>query len=189
MTTPDLAERLASDLDGAFEMLVLELQGPVYRFAYRWCGNPEDAEEIAQDAFVRAYQALQAYEPERIATLNLTPWLLTITINLARNRFRKKRLPITDLDTVDEPSAGANEQPEWISERNELSDRLADALLGLPPRFRAAVILRHVIGLGYDEIGRTLDQPAGTVKSNVHRGIRLLREQLPDLEYAPVSMS
>jgi DNA-directed RNA polymerase specialized sigma24 family protein len=54
MTEPDLAQRLADDLDGSFEALVLVLQGPVYRFAYRWCGNAQDAEEIAQDTFVRA---------------------------------------------------------------------------------------------------------------------------------------
>ena len=53
-TEPDLAHRLANDLDGNFEALVVALQGPVYRFAYRWCGNAQDAEEIAQDAFVRA---------------------------------------------------------------------------------------------------------------------------------------
>ena len=82
MTEPTLAERLAADLDGTFEELVLAMQGPVYRFAYRWCGNAQDAEEIAQDAFVRAYRALQGYGPERIAALRLTPWLLTITINL-----------------------------------------------------------------------------------------------------------
>ena len=70
MTEPTLAERLAVDLDGAFEAVVLALQGPVYRFAYRYCGNAQDAEEIAQDAFVRAYGALRGYEPERIAALN-----------------------------------------------------------------------------------------------------------------------
>jgi RNA polymerase sigma-70 factor (ECF subfamily) len=178
MTEPDLTQRLANDLDGNFEALVVALQGSVYRFAYRWCGNPEDAEEIAQDAFVRAYRALQGYGPERIVALRLSPWLLAIAVNVARNRARVKRLPLDGLDGLDEPVAAPTDEPERFSERRELSDQLAGALLELPPRYRAAVILRHVLGLGYDDIAETLQQPAGTVKSNVHRGIQLLRERL-----------
>ena len=156
----------------------LRLQGPVYRFAYRWCGNAQDAEEIAQDTFVRAYAALQGYDAERIRALKLTPWLMTIAVNVARNRVRGKRLPVDDLDGIDEPLASRGDEPEQVSERNDLSDRLAEALRDLPPRYRAAVILRHVLGLSYDEIAEALEQPPGTVKSNVHRGVQLLRERL-----------
>ena len=182
MLQPMLAQRLATDLDGNFEALVVAMQGPVYRFAYRWSGNAQDAEEIAQDAFVRAYGALQGYEAERIAALNLTPWLMTITVNVARNRVRRKRLLTVDLDGSDELLSTELEEPERVSERNELSHRLADALRALPPRYRAPVILRHVIGLRYDEIAEALDQPPGTAKSNVHRGIQLLRTRLSDLD-------
>ncbi len=178
MTQPDLAQRLADDLDGTFEALVLAYQGPVYRFAYRWCGNAQDAEEIAQDAFVRAYEALRKYEPERIAALNLSPWLLTITVNLARNRLRKKQVPTGDLETVPEPAAASADEPETVAERDALSDRLVEALLELPPRYRSAVILRHVLGLDYAEAAAALDLPVGTVKSHVHRGVQLLRKQL-----------
>lgn len=182
MTEPDLGQRLADDLDGNFEALVLAMQGPVYRFAYRWCGNAQDAEEIAQDTFVRAYGALQGYEAERIRVLKLTPWLITIAVNVARNRVRSKRLATSDLDGIDEPAAARFDEPEWVSERFELADQLAEALLALPPRYRAPVILRHVLGFGYNEIAEVLDQPPGTVKSNVHRGVQLLRERLADLE-------
>lgn len=181
MTELTLAEQLAEDLDGTFEALVLAMQGPVYRFAFRYCGNAQDAEEIAQDAFVLAYRALQRYSPERIVALNLTPWLFTIAVNVVRNRVRGKHLPVDDLESAGEPLAAWVDEPEWVSEQRELADRLAEALRELPPRYRAAVILRHVLGLGYDEIAATLEQPPGTVKSNVHRGIQLLREQLGDL--------
>jgi RNA polymerase sigma-70 factor (ECF subfamily) len=107
---------------------------------------------------------------------------LTIAVNLARNRVRGKRLPMDDLNGFDEPLADRIDEPERVSERRELSDDLARALLDLPPRYRAAVILRHVLGLGYDEIAETLEQPPGTVKSNVHRGVQLLRERLADLD-------
>lgn len=184
MTELDLAQRLADDLNGNFEAFVRELQAPVYRFAYRWCGNAQDAEEIAQDSFLRAYRAMQGYESERIRVLRLTPWLMTITVNVARNRVRGKHLPIDDLDGIDEPRAGRFDEPEQVSERNDLSARLAADLHALPPRYRAPVILRHVLGMSYGEIADALDQPPGTAKSNVHRGIRLLREQLGDLDRA-----
>lgn len=188
MTEFDLAERLADDLDGNFEALVLQMQGPVYRFAYRWCGNAEDAEEIAQDAFVRAYGALQGYEPERIRALKLIPWLMTIAVNLARNRARVKRLALAELDGIDEPPAKRIDEPEQVSERNELSDQLAGALQELPSRYKSAVILRHVLGLSYDEIATALEQPPGTVKANVHRGIQHLRAQLADLDRSSASL-
>lgn len=177
MTAPDLAARLADDLDGTFELLVLQFQGPVFRFAWRYCGNPHDAEEIAQDAFVRAYRALQGYDPERIEALHLLPWLLTITVNLARNRARGKRLATGTLETVGDLVAARIDEPAEVTERRDLADRLVTALLDLPPRYRSAVILRHVLGLGYDEIAAVLDKPPGTVKSHVHRGLQLLREQ------------
>lgn len=186
MTEPDLAQRLASDLDGNFEALVVAMQGPVYRFAYRWCGNAQDAEEIAQDAFVRAYRALQEYEPERIASLKLLPWVLAIALNVARNRVRGKRLPLDPLDAADTLIDHGSEAPDRFSERRETSEQLEDALLALPPRYRAPVILRHVLGLSYDEIAAALEQPAGTAKSNVHRGIQLLRDRLTALDRVPV---
>lgn len=185
MTEPELAQRLADDLDGNFEALVVALQGPVYRFAYRWCGNAQDAEEIAQDAFVRAYRALQGYAPERIADLALRPWMLAIALNVARNRVRGKRLPLDPLDTAEGLIDDASEAPDRFSERQETSAQLEDALLALPPRYRGPVILRHVLGLSYDEIGAALEQPAGTAKSNVHRGIQLLRDRLTALERVP----
>jgi RNA polymerase sigma-70 factor (ECF subfamily) len=185
MTEPDLAQRLAQDLDGNFEALVDALQGPVYRFAYRWCGNPQDAEEIAQDAFVRAYRALHGYEPERVASLALLPWVLTIALNVARNRVRGRRLPLEPLDAADALIDQASETPDRFSERRETSAQLEDALLALPPRYRGPVILRHVLGLSYDEIGAALDQPPGTAKSNVHRGIQLLRDRLTAFDRVP----
>lgn len=178
MTAPDLADRLAADLDGTFEALVLEFQRPVFRFAYRYCGNAQDAEEIAQDAFVRAYAALRDYEPERIAALHLSPWLLTITVNLARNRARGRLPDLVALDGAEAIAAAADERPEQIGERRELGDLLATALLELPPRYRSAVILRYVLGYGYDEMAQVLGRSPGTVKSQVHRGVLLLRDRL-----------
>lgn len=181
-----LAERLADDLDGTFEAVVQAMQAPVYRFAYRYCGDAQDAEEITQDTFVRAYRAMLGYDAERIRALQLAPWLLAIATNVARNRVRSKRLPTAELEDAGGLMAGRFAEPAWVSERNELSDLLAEALLDLPPRYRAPVILRHVLGMSYDEIAGVLGQPAGTAKSNVHRGVQLLRERLDEFEPAAV---
>jgi RNA polymerase sigma-70 factor (ECF subfamily) len=180
----DLAAKLADGLDAAFEALVLAYQRRLYAFALRLVGRREDAEEIVQDAFVRAYRALVGYPAERIRALALRAWLFQITLNVARNRRRGGRPESASLDggldgdgaraALDLPG-DARDWPEPQSERAETRRELAALLLTLPARYRAVVILRHVEGLGYAEIARVVSQPVGTVKANVHRGVRLLR--------------
>jgi RNA polymerase sigma-70 factor (ECF subfamily) len=185
-----LAAALAADLDGAFEQLALCYQRRLYAFALRVCGSREDAEEIVQDALIRAYRALAGYPAERRRALAVRPWLFQITVNVARNRARVRRLPTTSLDgaeaaTLREPADDVCEQPEARAETAERRRELARLLLGLPLRYRPAVVLRHVEGLGYDEIATILEQPVGTVKANVHRGVGLLRAAL---ERVPVEV-
>ncbi|MDP9372670.1 MAG: RNA polymerase sigma factor [Chloroflexota bacterium] len=183
----ELATGLAADLDGCFDRLVIAYQDRLYRFALRLTGSPRDAEEIAQDAFVRAYRALSAYPPERVRTLALKPWLYQITLNIWRNRTRGKRLHLVPLDVPGDGAAPGclaeleddeRARPEAAAERAERGDELGALVAALPARYRAAVVLRHVEGLSYDELAAVLDQPVGTVKANVHRGIRLLRKAL-----------
>jgi RNA polymerase sigma-70 factor (ECF subfamily) len=182
-----LTAALASDLDGAFEEVVRGFGDRLYAVALRLTGSPADAEEIAQDAFVRAFRALQGYEPTRIQSLALRPWLYQITINVARNRLRGKRPTLIALNgTVHDEDEAApalepvdgGEAPEAAAERREQGAELAALVVGLSPRYRAAVVLRHVEGLAYAEIAEVLEQPVGTVKANVHRGLRQLRQAL-----------
>jgi RNA polymerase sigma-70 factor (ECF subfamily) len=187
-----LARALASDLEAGFEALVCAYQQRLYAFALRLTGSPRDAEEIAQDAFVRAYRALAGYERERIQTLKLRAWLFQITVNVARNRARGRRLSEVPLSTPDDRDGAAinvaddddADQPEVVAERHDDEARLAAIVASLPERYRAAVVLRHVQGLSYQEIATALRQPAGTVKSNVHRGVALLRDALGQAEAA-----
>ena len=183
MTDKDLSAALAANLDAAFEQLVLCYQRRLYAFALRMCGSPEDAEEIVQDALVRAYRALKVYPGERVRALALRPWLFQITVNVARNRARVRRPAVLSLQRHDEaevvePADDEREQPEIRAEHSERQRELAALVLELPARYRAAVVLRHVDGLSYGEIAGILDQPVGTVKANVHRGVRALRETL-----------
>lgn len=182
-----LQSGLAADLDGNFERLVLAFQDRLYSFGLRLSGNPQDAEEIAQDAFVRAYRALQSYPAERVRLLTLKAWLYQIALNVARNRVRGKRLQLVQLDKpVDgdgdglsfEPQDDETERPESLFERAERKGELGALVGGLPERYRAAVVLRHIEDLSYAEVATVLDQPVGTAKANVHRGIQLLRDAM-----------
>lgn len=184
ITRDPLLGALATDLDGAFEGVVVAYGGRLYGFALRLCGDRRDAEEIAQDTFIRAYRALVGYDAARIRELALRPWLYQIALNVARNRARKRRPATITLDADgagEDRSPGslladdAARRPEAITERAETGATLARLVADLPQRYRAAVILRHIEGLAYPEIATALDQPLGTVKANVHRGVRLLR--------------
>lgn len=175
-----LAARLADDLDGTFPTLAERHVDRLYTIGLRLLGERRDAEEVAQDALVRAYRAIASYDRDRTATLELRPWLARITVNLARNRRRTladRRPPASLgalLDGGFEPLA-ADPGPEAAGLRREARDRWAARLLRLPAAYRTAVVLRHVDGLSVREISIALDRPEGTIKAQVHRGLRLLR--------------
>jgi len=175
-----LSARLADDLDGHFEQVVRLFQDRLYGFALRLTGSPQDAEESAQDAFVRAYHALERYPREQRQTLQLKPWLYRITLNVVRNRVRRPVLSSVTVDGYisDRLADDWREQPEVVAEATERQRELANLLRELPSRYGAAVVLRHVQGLSYAEAAEVLGQPVGTTKSDVHRGLRLLREAL-----------
>jgi RNA polymerase sigma-70 factor (ECF subfamily) len=184
MDEQTLSAHLAVDLDGHFEDFVRTYQDRMYAFAVRLTGSRQDAEESTQDAFVRAYRALERYPQERRAELHLRAWLYQIVLNVVRNRVRRHTLTVVPLDAPVEGSlpASAGEQPEVVVARKEVRNWLSAAIAGLPPRYGAAVVLRHVQGLSYAEAAEVLDQPIGTTKSDVHRGLRLLRQALePEL--------
>lgn len=173
MDDTGLALLLARDLDANFEALVLHFQDRLYRFALRLSGNAQDAEEIAQDAFIKAYRALERYPADRVRAMALRPWLYQIALNVWKNRIRRKKLPRSELDgEIVSPADG----PDGQAEAQARGEDVIRALERLPDRLRTAVVLRHIEGLSYDEIASVLDQPVGTVKSNVHRGLGVLRE-------------
>jgi RNA polymerase sigma-70 factor (ECF subfamily) len=167
----DLTERLAADLDGSFEVLVTTHADRLYSIALRVLGNRADAEEAAQDAFVRAYRALGGYDADRIRELRLRGWLATIVVNVCRNRTRVHRVQTTEL--AFDPSAEPAVDPV---ERRDAREAWAGLLAGLPPAQRTAIVLRHVDGLSYAEMAEVLGRPEGTLKAQVHRGLAALRE-------------
>jgi RNA polymerase sigma-70 factor (ECF subfamily) len=179
MDDTELAHRLARDLDGSFEALVHAHVDRCHAIALRMTGNPHDAEEIAQDALVRAYRALAGYDAERIRQLKVRAWLVTIVLNLCRNRARSRPAPTTPLGPLleagREPAADAGSDPAGLALAGAARERLAAHLAALPERYRVPVVLRHVDDLSYAELSAVLGRPEGTLKAQVHRGLALLR--------------
>jgi RNA polymerase sigma factor (sigma-70 family) len=159
-------------LERVFERMVREHQHKVFAVGFALTGNRHDAEEVAQDTFMRAYRALATYPPERIRELKQKPWLHRIAVNVFRNRARGAKPRTAELNGSESDSAPG---PESRALQHAEMDDLACRLASLPPRFREAVVLRHVHEMSYEEVAEALDQPVGTVKSNVHRGLKLLR--------------
>ena len=181
-TDRTLIAALADDLDGSFEALVLTHQDRMYSIALRMLGDPRDAEEAAQDAFVRAYRALGGYDRARIEELRLRPWLATIVLNLCRSRLTRRPARTRAALSLDlelpgelEPRAEEARGPAAIAVSRAATREWAELLLTLPAAYRSAVVLRHVDGLSYPELAIALDRPEGTVKAQVHRGLAILR--------------
>lgn len=186
MDDTELTLRLARDLDGTFEALVHAHVDRCHAIALRVTGNPHDAEEIAQDALVRAYRALATYDPVRIRELRLRPWLATIVLNLCRNRARTRHVPSTPMAPLVEagwePVADAASDPSGAALAAAERERLAAHLAALPERYRVPVVLRHVDDLSYAELAEVLGRPEGTLKAQVHRGLAMLRAAMAGTE-------
>ena len=156
----------------AFERMVHEHQDRVFALGYALTGNRHDAEEVAQDTFLRAYRALVTYPPDRVRDLKQKAWLHRIALNVFRNRVRGGRPRLVELNGSESDHVPG---PEALAMRRAEMDDLAARVACLPPRYREAVVLRHVQELTYAEAAEALGQPVGTVKANVHRGLKLLR--------------
>jgi len=150
----------------------------VFNVAYRMMGNPEDAEDVAQDAFISAYRAYDRFRGEA----RPTTWLYRITVNAALMRLRKTKiaraLTKTGLDDVEVVDWSASPEREAVNA--ELGERLQDGISRLEPDLRAAVVLRDVQGFSNTEAAEALDIIVAALKSRLHRARVLLRKFLSD---------
>lgn len=178
----ELPELLAEDLDRHFEQLMMVYQHQLYAFALRQVGNAQDAEDIVQETFLRAHHALKNYPGSRIRTLQLRQWLYKITLNVFRNATRRSELQSVPLDlSEDSPALAIEDQAASLDEevnRHEWKQELEILVATLPQQYRVAVNLHYFEDFSHREIAELLNQPSGTVKANVHRGIQLLRRAL-----------
>lgn len=178
----ELPELLAEDLDRHFEQLMMVYQHQLYAFALRQVGNAQDAEDIVQETFLRAHHALKNYPGSRIRTLQLRQWLYKITLNVFRNATRRSELQSVPLDlSEDSPALAIEDQAASLDEevnRHEWKQELEILVATLPQQYRVAVNLHYFEDFSHREIAELLNQPSGTVKANVHRGIQLSRRAL-----------
>lgn len=147
----------------------------IYNFAYRLCGNPDDASDLVQEVLLRVRRGLDSYRPG-----SFDGWLWRITRNTFIDEVRRrKRRPTSSLpEEIDrwdaQSSPGADEQ----FAAGRLGEEIQAALMELPFEFREAVVMCDVIGLSYEEIATAVAVPVGTVRSRIHRGRKLLRQSL-----------
>ena len=146
----------------------------VYRLAYRLAGNPQDAEDLTQETFVRVFKSLATYQPG-----TFEGWLHRITTNLFLDLVRRRqRIRFDALPEDSERLAGRERSPEQVYTDSHLDPDIQRALDALHPDFRVAVVLCDIEGLSYEEIATTLNIKLGTVRSRIHRGRLQLREAL-----------
>lgn len=178
----ELLALLATDLDDHFRQLVEVYQQRLYLFALRLVGRPEEAEDIVQAAFIRAYYALKGTPTRKVCILNLRKWLYTITLNIFRNCTRKREQHVTSLDlsengialNIADQALGPDEEAYWHEWRYELEGHIAS----LPEPYRPAITLYLFEELSYAEIADLLRQPIGTVKGHISRAKTQLRKLL-----------
>jgi RNA polymerase sigma-70 factor (ECF subfamily) len=180
-----LVSRAAKGDEAAFETLVLTYQDRVYTYALRMTGNPEDALDISQEAFLRVYRAL----PKFRGGAKFSTWLYRIVSNLCIDFARRGKntavLPLVkendsgDESELDIPDTAGD--PEALVEQAELERAVQDALSQLSAEHREIFILREISGMSYDEISDMLSLPVGTVKSRLNRAKESLAKAISTL--------
>ena len=186
MTDTDLMMRVKSGDKRAFKSIVETYQRRVVNVAYRFLGNREDAEEVAQETFLRLYLSAKSYQPKA----ELFTYLYTIATRLALNRLRKrKRLRWFSLDQLQEdtpdgpgrefPSDPAD-QPDGSLEQTEREAMVRRALDTLPAAQKTAVVLSRYEGLSYKQIAEVMETSVSAVESKLHRAKQTLKKKLRD---------
>jgi RNA polymerase sigma-70 factor (ECF subfamily) len=184
-----LVSRVLSGDVGAFNVLAHRWQKPLYNFVYRHTGHVEEAEDVCQEAFTRAFAQIERLkEPDRFGS-----WLHAIAFRLCQDRGRRRRRrielstdemaesgidPTTLLEEQGESRDGSGDDPAVLAEVKELSEFLRLALQKLPEEQRVALVLREYQGYTAAEIGRLLEVPVPTVRSRIFYGLKSLRRML-----------
>lgn len=178
--------RLAQEGDAqAFSRLVEMYAKPVHNLCYRMLGNSEDAEDAAQEAFLRAFKAIKRYDPNR----KFASWLLSIAANYCIDQHRRSRLQTISLDDGQEESLGDRAAgPAATLLQHETRDELQALLAGMEARDRAAIILYYWHELPYEEIAEQLSMSQSALKSRLHRARRTLANGWQQTQAKPVRM-
>lgn len=169
----------------AYADIVNLYQHKLYQVCYRMLGNKQEAEDITQEAFIRAYINLHSYDQKR----KFSTWIYRIATNLCIDRIRKKKpdyyldAEVAGTEGLDMYSQISTDErlPEEVVEQMELQDRIQYEISRLPDKYRSVIVLKYIEELPLQEISEILDMPLGTVKTRIHRGREALRKQLNNL--------
>ena len=176
-----VAQILAGD-QGAFGDLVERYQGRLVNYLYRLVRNLDEAHELAQEVFLKVYQALDRYDPR----YRFSTWIFRVAQNAAIDQIRKRRLKMVPLSRPEGPDGESHEWDLPSEDRGpygalrnvERGEAIQAAIDELPWEYRELIVLRHYGELSYDEIARLKEMPLGTVKNKLFRGRQVLKEKL-----------
>ena len=181
-TDEELVARSKTGDTESFNQLVKRWERPIFALAYRTLGREEDARDVTQETFLRAFRALSGFKGDA----KFSSWLYRIALNLCRDWMRKERrapmVAVPEGVEVEQLAAdhGPTETVEDLAARTELSRVVAKAMAQLPEEQRHAIILKEYHGLTFQEIANLMRCPLSTVKTRVYQGLSTLRKQLGD---------
>jgi RNA polymerase sigma-70 factor (ECF subfamily) len=181
VTDEELVARVVAGDTDSFNQLIVRWERPIYALAYRQLGREEDARDVSQDAFLRAFRALPGFKGQA----KFSSWLYRITLNLCRDWVRRQRrapfvsapegVEIGDLVTSETTTT---ESAEDLLTRKDLGRHVARAMLRLPDEQRSAILLKEYHGLTFQEIADLQGCPLSTVKTRLYQGLSVLRRDL-----------
>jgi RNA polymerase sigma-70 factor (ECF subfamily) len=170
----DLIERFKKGGSSAFEAIVLRHQNRIYNLCRYMLQDPEDARDAAQDVFLKAYRGLKDFRPES----SLYTWLYRIAVNTCLDYRRKSRREAFGNEPLTENLVSDERSPHQLYESGEIPESIQLTLQKLPEKLRAAIVLREIEELSYEEIAEVLHTSVGTVKSRISRAREQLRRLL-----------
>jgi len=181
----ELVERVQAGDKQAFDVLVLRYQHKLLKLIGRYVREPQEASDVAQEAFIKAYRAIPRFRGES----SFYTWLYRIGVNTAKNHLvaQGRRPPDTDVDAQDAERYGVEstlrdqDTPEAEAYRDEVERTVVDAIAELPEELRTAVTLRELEGMSYQEIAQVMDCPVGTVRSRIFRAREAIDRRLRPL--------
>ncbi len=167
----------------SFARLVEAYQRPVFNVCYRMLGDPAEAEDAAQETFIRAYTRINSYDPNR----KFSSWLLAIASHYCIDRLRRRRFGLVSWDDLPPWRwlPDADPQPEEVALRHEAQRQVQELLSKLPPDYKAAVILRYWHELSYEEIAEALDSTLPAIKSRLFRARQMMAKAATLAETMP----
>jgi RNA polymerase sigma-70 factor (ECF subfamily) len=182
-----VARSIGGDLE-SFNQLVTRWERPIYALAYRVLGREDEARDVSQEAFLRAFRGIKGFKGQA----KFSSWLYRITLNLCRDWMRRERrsptvatpegVDVQELAALQHHPATSVEELAW---RSEIGRHVARAMTRLPEEQRTAIILKEYHGMTFQEIADLLECPLSTVKTRLYQGLSVLRRELKTLDEAP----